>query len=117
MEDKKLQKEILKFIIKKYKELKHKKGEIVNNISVEFKDRGYSQEIINENLYSLAKNGKISSGREQDDVNHMIYSPLFVLGPGYEQIKSWWRRNLITIATVIAAVVAAIFSVLSYLKK
>lgn len=116
MNNKNLQKEILKFIIKKYKEPKHKKGEVVNDISVEFKSGGYSQEIINENLYSLVKNGKISSGREVDNVNHRVYSPLFVLEQGYEQTQLGLRRHLITIVTIVSVVVAAIFSVLSYFK-
>ena len=120
MEDKELQKEILKFIDKRYKEPKHKKGEIVNDIHIEFRGRGYSQEIIDENLYSLAANSKISSGREIDDVNHKVYSPLFILEMGHEQLKPWWRKNLIIIIMVVAAaaaVIAAIFGALSYFKK
>ena len=116
MEDKKLQKEILRFIIKKYKEPKHKKAEIVNDISVEFKNKDYSQGIIDKNLYSLVKNNRISSGVRIDDTNHIIRSPLFVLEKGIEQIKPWYLKNFVKFIEISLLITMLIFTILLYFR-
>lgn len=112
MDNKNLQKEILIFINIKNKESKN----IVNDISIEFKSRGYEQEIIDKNLYSLAKNGEISSGREIDDMNHRVYSPLFILEKGRDCLSPWYLKHLITTIIVISSVISAIFSALTYFE-
>ena len=108
----KIQKEILKFIIK---DPTFSKKKNLNDISNEFKKRGYNQETIDRNLYLLAKSGKIGAATIDDEV-HRVYAPLIVLDKGKREIAPWYKKHLLTVVTLFVIILGTIFSILSYFK-
>jgi len=111
MENKKLQNEILKFL--------NEKTRILKDIFVEFENMGYSKKDLDENLWFLTEKGEIG-GSSIDYDNHIIHGPIHILKEGHEHISPWsqkLQKNLVVIIGTFSAIIAAIFSILSYFKK